>query len=360
MNAFRALLRVVLWITGFWLLLMALSWALWKPVDVDAPLQLSLPDYLAPSPAPLFVGQIQEAVFTLARHCPLPEKRRLIVLGASGSRAYDAETLRRASSADEAVNLSVVLSNVTQITQIFHDYRDCLGAEGLRDSAIVLILSMGNFTSNEYRGSGPYSDYETEKQRSRLFAGAPGAMQPRLPRPWMPAVVELWRPVLLARKLAVEVKASLVALGHRLRGRSPPRVEDLDREWSLKLVASMQPEVQRGDTYAPEQTAELEALLDEIDSAGSPVVLVAQPVQRWFREASPSFAAAQARLQQLARQRHLPLIDLTQSAADEEFHDAMHANRRGAMRWSERLAQALLDLQAELPDALGRVSMAQR
>lgn len=348
-----------------WLLLCLSTWPLWPPASGQDPIRLSPPEYIADSTAPLFVGQIQEAVYKLGRHCPLPPKRRLILLGASGSRGFDPVALASASAADETLNLSVVLSNVTQIRQVFDDLQVCLGDDGMHRSSFVLILSMGNFTSNGRRNEGPYTDYETEKLRSRLFTGEPGQLRPVPGREALPIAMELWRPVLLARKLSVEVREvvweslqGLPFLGSRSPAMATEGATALDSEWSLRIISGLQPELASGAPYAPEQTQELDRLIERILESGSRVVLVEQPTQAWLRERSPAYAAAHQTLLAAASRHAVPYIDLSQSAVDEEFHDAMHANRQGTAAWSARLAQALADLQLREPLALGAAARA--
>jgi hypothetical protein len=351
----RALLKVMAWSALLWALLMLPTLRMWPLASGGRSLALSPPDYLqspeeAGKPA-LFVGEIQEAVYEIGRHCPLPPRKRLILLGGSGARGFEPELLSRATSAEEVLNLSLVLANFTQIRQVYDDLAACLGDEGMRQASFVLVPSLGSFTSNKMRFPGPYSDYETEKLRSHLFEGVPGAVMPVVGRSWLPLAIELWRPVMLARKLAVGGQARLDRLRARLHPQ--PAAPAPDREQSLTWIAELLPQEDASAAFAPEQTGEMERLVADIRARGSTVLLVEQPTQDWVRERSKAYADSHQTLIALAGKLALPYIDLSNTGADSEFHDGMHANAVGAKAWSERLVQALQALGRQQPEALG-------
>jgi hypothetical protein len=74
---------------------------------------------------------------------------------------------------------------------------------------------------------------------------------------------------------------------------------------------------------------------------GAGLVIAEQPIQRWLRDSGASFSRAHETIQGMAVRMNIPYIDLSTSGADEEFHDAAHANLLGEARWSARLHDAL-------------------
>lgn len=344
MRAFvAASLHVLAWTAALWALLAAITCAWWPLENAQAPIRFDLPDYLDHKPS-LFVGNTQNGVYELARRCPLPPKKRLILLGSSGARGFQPELLAGVSAADEVLNLSLVQSNFTQNRQLLRDLQPCLGDQGMRESAYLLIVSFGSFTSNEVRNVGGYSEYETEKLRSRLFVGAPGAVEPRVDRRWLPPLIELMRPALVARKAL-----ALAAIVPDLGAMAPDR--------SLQIIASHFAEIDgaadEDQRFALEQRRELDALVNEIRAAGAGLVVVEQPAQGWLRERSRAAQVAHRVLLATAQRESVPYIDLLASADDEEFHDPVHANPIGYARWGKRLASELSALQKQQPGALG-------
>jgi hypothetical protein len=348
----RLLLKTLAWCGLIWALLILPTLAVW-PLAAARPLSLSPPDYLGPPKPSLFVGEIQEAVYELGRHCPLPPRKRLILLGGSGARGFEPALLAGATGADEVLNVSLVLSNFTQIRQVYADLAACLGAEGMRQTTFVLVPSLGSFTSNKMRFEGPYSDYETEKLRSRLYAGVPGAVAPVVNRAWLPLAIELWRPVLLTRKLIVKAQEATTRLRARLH--PAPVAAGPDREQSLNWIAELLPQEDASAAFAPEQTGQMQLLVADMHARGSAVLLVEQPTQAWVRERSKAYADSHQTLIAQAGKLGLPYIDLSTTGDDSEFHDGMHANAAGAKAWSGRLREALQALGRQEPEALGAV-----
>jgi hypothetical protein len=345
-----ALAKVIGWSALLWLLAAAATCVWWPIERPQQPIRFDLPDYLQGASASLFVDNVENGVYEMARRCPLPRKKRLVLFGSSGSRGFQPELLANASDAEEVVNLSLVQSNFTQNRQLLHDLQPCLGADGMRSAAYVLIVSFGSFTSNAVRNIGAYSDYETEKLRSHLFAGGPGEVAPILERRWLPPLIELSRPVLAARKL--------VNLAENA-GSAP--LASLDQVRSMRLITSHFPEldgaVDEEARFALEQRDELAALASEIRGAGAALVVVEQPAQSWMRNQLHVLGVAHRVLLAFAQQHSLPYLDLSASAGDDEFHDPVHANDVGYQRWGARLADALIDLQRKQPDALGALRL---
>ena len=209
----RALFRIGVWSAIVWLLLCLPTLHSWPLESRDAPLRLKRPIYVDPAFAPLFVSGVQETAYKLNSACPMPARNRLVLLGGSGSLSLEPEPLQQALAVEEVLNLSVILSNISQLHRVFEDLRACLGPEGIAQAHVVLVLSLGNFAKNGIRGEGPYTHYETEKLRTKLFKGKPGELRPRVARQWLPLLLQLSRPLLLARKINFESERAPRLLG---------------------------------------------------------------------------------------------------------------------------------------------------
>ncbi|HEY0975606.1 MAG TPA: SGNH/GDSL hydrolase family protein [Solimonas sp.] len=363
MVTLRALLKVGVWAALLWLLLMLPTYRYW-PLETSAkPLHLSKVVY-EHRPYSIFVSHLQEAVYKLASKCPMPPARtRLILLGGSGSQAFYPDFLGDATAADEVSNLSLPLANFTQIRQVYQDLGACLGADGLRNSTVVLIPSLMSFTRTGARRESAYSFYELEKLKTRLYRGEADAVTPRLPAPLMRVLVELWRPLIPMRGFINAVRDETAylrqSLKWRLRPSGPAPLRErpaLDRDLSLRLIADFLPDAGVDRPFAEDQVAELDGLVKRIRAAGSAVVIVDQPAQAWLREAAPAFAVARQTLRRYAQANDVPYIDLTETAGDDEFFDALHATPEASAIWTRRLADALIALQATQPSALGVVA----
>lgn len=350
-----AIVRLALWIAAFWACLFVASVFLWP---LESPRQ---PISFTGNPHALFVDSTQETVYELARKCPLPARKRMVVIGGSGAIAFHPDLLRDVTAADDVVTLALNFSNYAQLRQVVTDLRDCLDEPAMRQTTFVVVTTAFSFVATQTRFANPYTGYETEKLRSRLFSGSPGAVEPVVGRRLTPIAVNLWRPVLLVRKLRLDLDKKLHALLHHSSRPRQPAVEGADwvnNQQLREMAVRMLPTAPEGGTFAPEQTGQLESLIAEVRSSGGTVVVVEQPTQGWLRKDAPAHEVAHAHLQQLLKEQAVPFIDLSESAKEDEFKNPVHANARGEVIWSQRLAHALAEIQQRDPSALGPITRA--
>jgi hypothetical protein len=358
----RTLLKMLAWSALMWSLLILPTLALWPLERTSQALELSRPDYQGGPSRSIFTDEIQEAMYRIGSHCPMPTRTRLVILGSSGSRGFWPELLQGATSADEVINISVIDSNFTQIRQMYEDLAVCLGPEGLHRATFVLAPSLGSFVSDKLRFKTAYSAYEAAKLRSRLFTGSPGTVEPLMTRRWLPLAIDLWRPVILARYLVERLRIHAQALHDRVHqlisGAAPEPALQFNPEQVLSMITALLPPEGADDSFAAEQHAALEGLIGEIRAGGSTVLLVEPPTQAWARTRSAEIAESHQQIQDVATKLAVPHIDLYTSGGDDEFHDAWHANAKGAPLWSTRLAAALHQLGQSDPKTLGPVAPA--
>ncbi|HVT36237.1 MAG TPA: hypothetical protein VHE37_11660, partial [Nevskiaceae bacterium] len=341
----RALLSLFGWFAVIWAALIAATLPRWPLEARDAPVQLHVQGDSSMATG-IFLNTIEETGYELARRCPLAPKKRLVLLGGSGARAYRPQYFEHVTAADEVLLLSMNFSNFSQLRQIADDLLACLDRSTAEQTAVVIIPTAYSFTTTQTRFDGPYTIYEVEKRRNRLFAGPPGQVRPIVPRALAPLAVELWRPVLLGRYVVQRISARIHA---QFKPAMTAERRDAHQQWEDEAMRAELPRLLplpvAGEPYAPEQAGELRRLIEDLQQAHVHVVLAQQPTQQWLREFSPAYPATQQVLRDVAAEYRVPYIDQSGTGADAEFDGPLHALRTAEPLWAARLAEALKQLQ---------------
>jgi hypothetical protein len=109
--------------------------------------------------------------------------------------------------------------------------------------------------------------------------------------------------------------------------------------------------------FAPQPVHALSDLFDLCDREGIPVALLLMPEGTAFRALYPAemLAALDAYLDELRRERHIPVIDARTWVEDTGFWDANHLSASGAAVFTDRFRREVLR-----PDTMSRVASAPR
>lgn len=340
----------------FWGVAVLLTIPIWPLPRADAALGIGRETHA------LFTTKTQEIAYELARRCPLPPQKRLIVIGSSGARAFHADLLEGATPAEEVITLSFEMTNWSTMRRALADVRACLGPDGMRQAAFLLVPAPAlTFMPKQQCPCfvGDYSVYEQEKRRNLMFRGPPGDLNAALPARWMPLAVELWRPVLLMRSVDVNLEKRIKAgIGGITRRFLPSGATETHQQYLARAVANFRQALYSSDgSFAQEQVPVLRDLIKDLQSQGSSVVLVEQPLQRGLRDDPINFIPARALQHGIAREHGVAIVDLYESAEESEFLDLGHANEQSEPIWSARLANALRQLQVSQPSALGALML---
>jgi hypothetical protein len=159
----------------------------------------------------------------------------------------------------------------------------------------------------------------------------------------LPWGIDALRPAFMFYTLEVRCHVAALDLAkmlRRLSGRVPSQVnEERSSQWAT--LDEMLPETGDQTTVGSEQFNELIALVADIRRAGASVVIVKSPVQQWLRDRSSTSKWFDQQLSSLASTSNLAVIDLTETASDQEFFDAVHATAAAEELWTGRLITGL-------------------
>lgn len=346
MSIVRASTRIVMWTGGIYCALWIGVTLLWPVTRADQPIDSFRGD------RSLYATPVREVVYSLPKHCNDSAKKRLIILGSSAALAYRPEILLDATDAEEVDNIATNHANITQIREVFADVKACLGARALSSTTILLITTYIIYFDDSQVWTTGYTIYELEKMRHGLYSGSPRALTPTFGPALMPWVIDILRPVYalyLARYRSSEVAQNLAEkTGDYLKGFSRS-VDDVRTRYFQRLEQFRPEEA----TFGTRQFQELDGLVADIKSSGAGLIFVEEPVQEWLRLRSRSFRKYRIRMAAFTAKNAIPVIDLSASANDPEFRDALHATDGNMALWTRRLAERLREMP---PSALGGLS----
>ena len=93
--------------------------------------------------------------------------------------------------------------------------------------------------------------------------------------------------------------------------------------------------------FGNEQIDEFVKIAKLLSIVGAKFSVVEMPLPNWVRNNAPHFLPFKERLSRLSATHGIQLIDLSASAADNEFRDEVHANDESKLLWSRRLGVKL-------------------
>jgi hypothetical protein len=292
----------------------------------------------------LFGTAIREVVYSLPKLSVPTDKPLLIIAGSSIARAFRPDIIAEAMPGFSVDNLAIVASNLTVLRQLVEDVSLVRPRASMERTTFVIVTSFGMLIDNKHQWDGSaYTGYEQEKLRNHLWEGPPGHLTPTVDTAMLPWAIDALRPAfmfyLLELRCHIAATHSAVKL-FRLSGRLPSEGNE-KRSIQWAELAQMLPETRDQSTGGSEQFNEMIALLADIRRAGASVVIVKAPVLQWLRERSSTFKWFDQQLNSLASTSNLAVIDLTETAPDREFVDALHATAAAEALWTGRLITGL-------------------
>ena len=295
----------------------------------------------------LYGTSIREVVYSLPKLSVPADKPLLIIAGGSIARAFRPDIIAEAMPGFSVDNLAIVASNLTALRQLVEDVSRVRPPASMKRTTFVIVTSFDMLIDNKHQYAGSaYSGYEQEKLRNHLWEGPPGHLVPTIDPAMLPWAINALRPAfmfyLLELRGHIAATRSAVKLFRLsgLSGRVPSEVNE-KRSIQWAQLAQMLPETRDQATGGSEQFNELIALLADIRRAGASVVIVKSPVLQWLRERSSTFKWFDQQLSSLASTSNLAVIDLTETASDQEFVDALHTTAAADALWTGRLITGL-------------------
>jgi hypothetical protein len=299
----------------------------------------------------LFGTAVREVIYSLPKLSVPTDKPLLIVTGSSFAKAFRPNIIAEAMPGFSVDNLAMGGSNLTQLRQLVEDVSRVRPLASMKRTTFVIVMSFAMLIDNRHRWVGsPYTAYEQEKLRNHLWEGPPGHLAPTIDTAMLPWGIDALRPAFMFYTLEVRCHVAALDLAkmlRRLSGRVPSQVdEERSIEWAT--LAEVLPETGDQTTVGSEQFNELIALVADIRRAGASVVIVKSPVQQWLRDRSSTSKWFDQQLSSLASTSNLAVIDLTETASDQEFFDAVHATAAAEELWTGRLITGLKALDRRL------------
>lgn len=286
----------------------------------------------------LYGRPVREFGYRLPAFCATArEQRKLLFIGGSVSQAYRPDIIGRSLPGWSVSDVSLDNANITEMRQAFRLMRDCLGADGLRGSMIVLAINFLQFVPNRVSWQTPYTYLELDLLRHGLFDGPPNAVSPVLPWQWLPTTVSVMRPVLAAYGISYQFSVELEDFLHRRFG-----VRGLPDPGHTRQLQDM---IRKFDGTDPsilaEQAAELDGLLGDIHAAGADAVILDMPFEGWLRDGMPQFGVYRDWMTAYVKRTGVRYIDHVYRGNDGEFRDGYHALPVAEPRWSALAVEAL-------------------
>ena len=288
------------------------------------------------------------------------DRPKLLFIGGSqvgfGFRPEDLEVL---FPDYEVHNLSLPVSNITEMIQVVSSIRDVLPRSVyLEKSAFVIGVWYGSFYVNKSLWPKGYTYFQRESERCRLFKVHGLSVEPLFSPETRFLLVHLMRPYFWCSSVVIKVRALLGRSGaygrvkafiHDLRQnrrfdwtllwRECPVVDQAYKEAAIRQYAlAGSPE---GILYE-EQFLEFTRLRNLVTSTGARMVIVNLPVPPWHMRRAPLYwdyvRRVPSELFVEPKSGVVDYIDLSNIFDFESFCDSTHPTRRAASIWSARLA----------------------
>ena len=279
---------------------------------------------------------------------------KVLLVGASNTMVgFRQEQVQSLLPGLEVHNLSVGGSNMTQIAQITQLVRDAQTPAARQHDLVVFGLWYGVFASDASRWRTPDrvpgdTDMDIERYRYGFYRRSPQGPVALLPARYLDAGVLLVHPFLVLDSLARDATRGM----RRFFDARPASLDDAQRDAMVvdperqdKYLAFWRDYTGHAQSLEPVQFAALERTVRSIVADGGRVLLVDLPIPAWHT--AGTVLAADYRRQMdalLLRLRAVPgvqALDMTASAASDDFSDEVHPKPRVTPVWAARLAASI-------------------
>ncbi|MBT3068513.1 hypothetical protein [Rhodoferax sp. U11-2br] len=276
---------------------------------------------------------------------------KVILLGASNVLAgFRPAQLQGELPSVRVHNLAIGGANMTELQQMVDLVLEVQSPKARQHNVFVLGVWYGLFADDLARWYTPDrfpgdTDLDIERYRYGFYRRTDAGPVPILPAQWLDTGVTLVKPFLLVDRLARDAGKFLRRGGKPVASAEAGQPGAPSAERQRQYLAFWDHYMGHNGQLVDEPFELLSRTISTIRESGGKVVLVDLPLPRWHASASPYDSSYRQQLQKLQQRLDgtsgVAFLSLRDADQSEDFSDEVHPRPPVAVRWAQRLAQAL-------------------